>query len=197
MRSRKTPRYQGTITSWKDEQGFGFIAPNGGGPAVFVHIKSVTSRRMRPADGVIVTYELTVNAQGKPRAEQVAFVGDRAPVPVAPPSATTACSVAIGFFCLVAAFVFVGKLTLWVFGLYLGVSVITFFAYALDKSAARNNQWRTQESTLHLLGLAGGWPGALVAQSVLRHKSTKASFRAPFRASIFINCCVSGWWLMQ
>jgi uncharacterized membrane protein YsdA (DUF1294 family)/cold shock CspA family protein len=197
MRSRKAPRYQGTITSWKDDQGFGFIAPNGGGPAVFVHIKSLISRRMRPADGVIVTYELTVNAQGKPRAEQVAFVGDRAPVPVAPPSAATAFCIAFGFICLVAVFAFIGKLALWILYGYLALSVITFFAYALDKSAAKNNMWRTQESTLHLFGLAGGWPGALLAQRVFRHKSTKAAFRAPFRATIFINCCALCWWLMQ
>ena len=35
MRIQKMPRHQGKITSWKDDQGFGFIAPNGGGPAVF------------------------------------------------------------------------------------------------------------------------------------------------------------------
>lgn len=32
-------RYQGRITKWKDDQGFGFIAPNGGGEPVFVHVK--------------------------------------------------------------------------------------------------------------------------------------------------------------
>jgi hypothetical protein len=31
MNSLNNPRYQGKITSWKGEQGFGFIAPNGGG----------------------------------------------------------------------------------------------------------------------------------------------------------------------
>lgn len=73
MGSQKTPRYQGTITSWKDEQVFGFIAPNGGGVNVFLHIKSLTGQKMRPADGLVVTYELTVNAQGKSRAKNVAF----------------------------------------------------------------------------------------------------------------------------
>src|SRR5690348_9779601 len=57
MRERKAPRYQGTITSWKDEQGFGFIAPNGGGPAVFVHIKAFARRGVRPTEHAIVTYE--------------------------------------------------------------------------------------------------------------------------------------------
>lgn len=165
-----------------------------------MHIKSLTSRTRRPAEGVIVTYELTVNAQGKARAENVAFFISRAlPPPSLPssPGVAGTVGVATGFFCMLAVFVFAGKLALWMFGLYLGLSVITFFAYAWDKSAARKNQWRTQESTLLTLGLAGGWPGALVAQKVLRHKSTKASFRAPFRGSIFVNCCALGWLLMQ
>ncbi|MGD9578618.1 MAG: DUF1294 domain-containing protein, partial [Syntrophorhabdus sp.] len=36
----------------------------------------------------------------------------------------------------------------------------------MDKSAARNERWRTQESRLHLFALIGGWPGALVAQKL-------------------------------
>lgn len=71
--------------------------------------------------------------------------------------------------------------------MYLGLSLLTFVAYALDKSAARNNTWRTPESTLHLLALAGGWPGALLAQQWLRHKSVKAEFRAVFWATVVFN----------
>jgi uncharacterized membrane protein YsdA (DUF1294 family) len=46
---------------------------------------------------------------------------------------------------------------------------------------------------LHLLGLAGGWPGALIAQQMLRHKSKKASFLAVFWVTVLINCGALLW----
>jgi uncharacterized membrane protein YsdA (DUF1294 family) len=58
---------------------------------------------------------------------------------------------------------------------YLAMSVLTFFAYAIDKSAAQTDSWRIREDTLHVFSLACGWPGALIAQQVLRHKSSKGS----------------------
>ena len=63
----------------------------------------------------------------------------------------------------------------------------------MDKSAARSGGWRTQESTLHGLSLIGGWPGALIAQQVLRHKSRKEEFRFVFWLTVVINVCVLGW----
>ncbi|MBL8421498.1 MAG: DUF1294 domain-containing protein, partial [Dechloromonas sp.] len=54
---------------------------------------------------------------------------------------------------------------------------------------------RTAESTLHLLSLVGGWPGALVAQNRLRHKSRKASFLVAFWATVMLNCGFLGWLL--
>ena len=71
--------------------------------------------------------------------------------------------------------------------LYLGASVACFVAYALDKSAARARGRRTPERTLLLLGLAGGWPGAVLAQQWLRHKSAKAAFRARFWMTVLLN----------
>ena len=79
------------------------------------------------------------------------------------------------------------KLPLWVAGLYAGLSAITFVAYALDKSAATSGAWRTPENTLHMLAIAGGWPGALLAQQFLRHKSTKQPFRQVFWATVLLN----------
>jgi len=55
--------------------------------------------------------------------------------------------------------------------LYVIASSVTFFVYVFDKAAAMNNRWRMSENTLHLLGIVGGWPGALVAQKMYRHKS--------------------------
>lgn len=78
-------------------------------------------------------------------------------------------------------------LPLWIAGAYAGMSLLTFIAYAMDKSAAKARRWRTAESTLHLLALAGGWPGALLAQRWLRHKSTKRKFRVVFWATILLN----------
>lgn len=187
-RVRKPPRYQGKITSWKDEQGFGFIAPNGGGPAVFVHIKSFSSRAIRPVADDIVTFELTTNSNGQPRAENVAFVRDRTSRRAPSPTGPISLVLAAGFLGLIGMLAFAKKLPPLVFDLYLGLSVITFIAYAIDKSAARNQLYRTRESTLHLLGLIGGWPGALLAQQVLRHKSKKESFRATFRWTVALNC---------
>jgi uncharacterized membrane protein YsdA (DUF1294 family) len=38
-----------------------------------------------------------------------------------------------------------------------------------------------------MLGLIGGWPGAIVAQQLLRHKTSKASFRLAFWATVVLN----------
>lgn len=97
------------------------------------------------------------------------------------------------FLAIVGVSVLISKIPLWIFALYVGVSLITFIIYAVDKSAARKGAWRTRESTLHLLSLAGGWPGALVAQQRLRHKSRKQPFRTVFWVTVLINCGAFAW----
>lgn len=59
--------------------------------------------------------------------------------------------------------------------------------YAKDKAAAQSGDWRTPESTLHLLSTLGGWVGALVAQTYLRHKSQKPEFRVAYYLTVIIN----------
>src|SRR5690606_6945949 len=97
------------------------------------------------------------------------------------------------FLALVVTAVMIGRLPLIVLGVYLLASTITFFVYAWDKAAAQRNRWRTPEAHLHLLALIGGWPGALLAQRVLRHKSSKKPFRAVFWATVTVNCAVLVW----
>lgn len=74
---------------------------------------------------------------------------------------------------------------LW--GTYMAMSMATFIVYFLDKRAARLGQWRVKEATLHGLSLLCGWPGALLAQHLLRHKSAKPSFRRLFWLSVVLN----------
>jgi uncharacterized membrane protein YsdA (DUF1294 family) len=76
---------------------------------------------------------------------------------------------------------------------YAAASVAAAIAYRLDKSAAERDAWRTSERTLHFIALMGGWPGALVAQEVFRHKSRKLSFRFAFWTTVAMNCGALTW----
>ncbi|MEQ3696133.1 MAG: cold shock and DUF1294 domain-containing protein [Pseudomonadales bacterium] len=71
------------------------------------------------------------------------------------------------------------------------ISVVTYLVYALDKRAARNNQYRVSESHLHFLSLIGGWSGALVARYRLRHKSIKTEFRIVFWITVIMNSALT------
>ena len=186
-------RYQGKITNWKDDQGFGFITPNGGGKQVFVHIKAFANRQRRPVGSEIVTYQLKTDARGRAQAENVAFVGERVQSSTTSGRSNIRLIFAAAFVVFVAVLAFAGKLPFAVFGLYVVISIVVFIVYALDKSAARKNQWRTPENTLHLLALIGGWPGALAAQKLLHHKSSKQSFQAVFWVTVVLNCGILGW----
>ncbi|MES2299668.1 MAG: DUF1294 domain-containing protein [Pseudomonadota bacterium] len=91
------------------------------------------------------------------------------------------------FLALYAGLTLLWHLPYAVGAVYLGVSTLCFIAYALDKRAAKAGRWRTSESALLWLGLACGWPGALLAQQWLRHKSQKASFRSHFKLTVLLN----------
>ncbi|RCW69229.1 DUF1294 domain-containing protein [Pseudorhodoferax soli] len=189
------PRFTGTVSAWNDERGFGFIQADQGGPEIFAHIKSFPARNGRPQPRQRVSFEVEIGREGKKRASKVALVqAARAPAPRAPrrqdsPAPWSAASaLAIPAFVLVyAAVALLWRVPAWVAGLYLVASAACFLAYAIDKSAATAGRWRIAESTLLLLGLAGGWPGAIVAQQLLRHKTSKAAFRAAFWGTVALN----------
>lgn len=198
-------RYQGKIKQWDDEKGYGFILPNDGSRQVFLHIKSFTrrhaptrkgagnQRRLIPGD--LVTYVLGKDAQGRPFANEVRLVGEEVRAENGSGWALTGTLLlAFGLFLAYASFS--GALSTLMVKYYLAASLLTFVVYALDKSAAKRAAWRTQESTLHLLALAGGWPGALLAQQLLRHKSSKPSFRRIFWLTLCINLAIVAWLIM-
>ncbi len=82
------------------------------------------------------------------------------------------------------------------------LSVVTFVVYAIDKRRACTDGWREPESHLHLLELLGGWPGALIAQRRLRHKSSKGSYQFIFIVIITLHQLVAldallGWQMLK
>jgi len=186
-------RHQGRIAKWKDEQGFGFITPTGGGGEVFVHIKAFSNRQRRPKTAEFVTYELKSDAEGRMRAENVAFIDDT-PVPSVRDQGKLLVWPAMLFLILIAA-VFMRRLPFHVLVFYAVVSTLTFLVYSADKSAAQKNERRTREDALHVLSLIGGWPGAVVAQELLRHKSAKQAFRRVFWITVVLNSLGLVWLL--
>lgn len=69
---------------------------------------------------------------------------------------------------------------MWPAVIYLLVSPITFFIYWSDKNRAQSGRPRFTENSLHLFELLGGWPGALLAQQLFRHKTRKQPFQLVF-----------------
>lgn len=180
-------RHQGKITSWKDDQGFGFITPNAGGKQVFVHINAFSSRQRRPDLNEIVTYQLNTDAKGRVFADDVGFVEKRVSKRATSGYDNFLLTLAVSFLVLLFVAVLLRILPSFV------LSIITYVAYYIDKSAARKGEWRTEENTLHLFALFGGWPGALVAQKFLRHKSKKLSFQINFWLTVVLNVAALGW----
>lgn len=183
-------RASGKLLEWNDERGFGFVQPEGSSAKVFVHISAFTHRlppNQRPAPGMQLSFEIAT-VEGKPRAQQVQWRSNK-----------VARSHAISNGAVLAYACILGFVGLWfvlnrlwghlpyALSWYGVFSALCFFSYWKDKSAARNGHWRTAESTLHLQALLGGWPGALLAQQWLRHKSSKASFQTTFWWTVVLN----------
>lgn len=188
-------RIEGNLKTWNDERGFGFIAPAQGGQDLFVHIKDFPAGSGRPQVGQALTFTVVSGADQKKRATAVQypvrFRARPAPRSDAPAAWTLPRLLAIPAFAAICVY----AAARWGFAprilaAYLVLSVVALIAYAIDKSAAQSGRRRTPENTLHLIALAGGWPGALLAQQLLRHKTRKPGFMAVFWLTVVLNVAV-------
>lgn len=189
-------RLQGKILNWNDDKGFGFVEQNGGGERAFVHIKAFQPRSQRPVNGEIITYELVSDKANRYIAENIKFARNPKNLSKrnkAKSRGTLGTAFTLIFCTGLLASVFAGKLPPIMAGIYAVMSLLTFIAYATDKSSAQNGRWRTSERTLHLFALIGGWPGAFFAQSILRHKSSKREFKSIFWVTVLVNIGTVFW----
>lgn len=211
-------RSWGTLTSWNDERGYGFVESLAGA-RVFAHISAFPARAERPQHGESVSFLVERGADGKSRALDIRYTGPGADTRTRQKSPQQRASqqqrgpqaqrdrtsggagrqraAGAGNYLVIALFVAFAlvvnanwPIPLWVVGLYGLSSVLCFAVYAADKSAAKRGSRRVPENTLHLLALIGGWPGAICAQQLLRHKTQKASFRAMFWPTVVVNVLV-------
>lgn len=83
----------------------------------------------------------------------------------------------------------------WPLLLYLGMSVLTFAVYAWDKRQAIHHRRRIPEKLLHWLELLGGWPGGLLGQHWLQHKSSKRSYQLAFWLIVLLHWLAWGGWI--
>jgi len=200
----------GTLVSWKRDKAYGFIRPADGGKDVFVHLRDFGNIARTPIVGDLIRFQRLRDGAGRYRAADVHVDGVHrtavlqqskparrrsvSPVRESPePSVTAGLAIGAGIALLLVGLCVFGRLPLAVLSLCLIMSLATFLLYAFDKAAAMNRRWRTGENTLLLSGLAGGWPGALVAQRMFRHKSRKVSFQAAFWLTVAVNCAMLAW----
>ena len=59
---------------------------------------------------------------------------------------------------------------------YVILNIIAFLSYVWDKHKAKNDQWRTRESTLIILAFFGPF-GATAGMLTVRHKTQKLKFK--------------------
>ena len=70
-------RQQGHIKDWKDDKGFGFVAPlSAGDEQAFVHVNSFLNRQRRPVEGDLVSYEAVQDFQKRWQAQAIRYVDE-------------------------------------------------------------------------------------------------------------------------
>lgn len=188
----------GVLRSWNGHKGFGFIRADNSD--YFIHISSVRGDR-RPQQGETVYFVAGTDEKGRLRAQHVRSAeqgNEQASLQHTPQAAAASkhsqqqrshsnLKKALSLLLIVCVLPAIGiwqafahSAELWPLLLYVCMSLFSVLQYWCDKHNAQIGQWRIPEKQLHAVELLGGWPGALVAQQLMRHKTQKASFQGLF-----------------
>jgi len=74
-----------------------------------------------------------------------------------------------------------------------GINLVTFLLYGVDKWKARKGRWRIPEDSLIWLAVAGGSIGALIAMWLFRHKTRHMKFILGIPAILLLQALLVFW----
>ncbi len=77
------------------------------------------------------------------------------------------------------------------------ITVVTFFAYGIDKWKAQHKRWRIPESVLLGLAAIGGSVGAWLGMQVWHHKTQHKKFKYGVPAILAVQVALAVWWLLK
>ncbi|GGY79933.1 hypothetical protein GCM10011613_26160 [Cellvibrio zantedeschiae] len=194
----------GTIKQWNDQKGFGFIAADSPSD-VFFHISALRGDR-RPQIGDEIFYVPTKDEKGRLIASRIRYVDIKSNMNKSSKSNAIGNSgnqrnvvfknikIKVFIFALLLAPVVIGIAAVWIHKnfpwaayLYFSMSLFSFYLYWNDKRHAEIDARRISEARLHFFELVGGWPGALIAQQVFRHKTRKLSYQFIFWLIVILH----------
>ena len=180
----------GTLKTWDNEKAYGFIQPHNDNADMFVHGTSLPPHQRRPRPGDVLTYEVAIDEKGRYVASSTKIAGIAW-------SWFTSVGICLAASLGLYAYLAIQKIVPFTpLSIYLGMSLLTIWAYSHDKRAAQLGHWRIPEMRLHILELLGGWPGAFFAQRYYRHKLRKLSYQIMFWM-IVAGHCVLGYYAMR
>lgn len=197
----------GRVSQWDAAKGLGFVQPEGGGERLLLRRADLAGRlRFRePRAGEAVRFRpasdgrraLQVNSLAPPPA-QAAGKAARGPAQ-SPTQGSGHLLIIPAFALLLGALHLAAPLPRPVPLLYGALSTAVFIVYGMDKWAARRGGARVAETSLHLIALMGGWPGALLGQQLFRHKTSKPGFQRLSWAMVALNISLllGFWWWWQ
>lgn len=169
------PERTARIVEWNGEKGYGFLQTNES--RLFLHIRDFVKRDRLPRAGDLIRFRVGYDREGRSCAVDAMH---EEKIPGGELTLTLGITVGLLLFLPTVAVLRFAPDLRYVAAYVVGISVLTWFAYAHDKKRAKTRGWRVAETQLHLLEFLGGWPTAFLAQRFLRHKTLKASYRLTF-----------------
>lgn len=181
--------YRGEVVHWNDKKGYGFIHTSADKPNTFFHISSFAYHHRRPEKGQQISFLLPDGASAASRVvllghESALFTAEAYDQHTNKPYLAEA-----GVYAMldILFFTVLATISTPICLASIIISILTFMLYSLDKHASIKRLQRVPEGSLHIAALLGGWPGALLARPLLRHKTSKKRFIVFFWMSIFVN----------